>query len=140
LHQFVLPRQWNPNPQRGHGTKIANESRTRVGDVIGTAGDRLLYEYDFGDGWQHELLLEEVLFGDESFRQICVAGERCCPPEDCGGPHGFAEMLAALRDANHPDHEDVCAWLGDFAPQYFSKEEINGRLGRRKHGRRRAAG
>jgi hypothetical protein len=43
-----------------------------------------LYEYDFGDGWQHELLLEEVLLGDETFQQACVAGQRCCPPEDCG--------------------------------------------------------
>jgi hypothetical protein len=140
LHHFFLPRQWNRNHQRGHGTKIANESRTRVGDVIGTAGDRLLYEYDFGDGWQHELLLEEVLLGDESFREICVAGERCCPPEDSGGPQGFAELLEAMADANHPDHEDVCVWLGDFAPESFSKEKINRRLGRRKHGRRRAAG
>jgi hypothetical protein len=56
------------------GTKIVNESRARVGDVIGTAGERLLYEYDFGDGWQHELPLEEVLLGDESFRQMCLEG------------------------------------------------------------------
>ena len=46
-------------------------------------GSRLLYEY-FGDGWQHELLLEEVLLGDETFQQTCVAGQRCCQPEDCG--------------------------------------------------------
>jgi hypothetical protein len=139
LHQFVFPK-WNRDSQHGSGTKIVNESRARVGDVIGTAGERLLYEYDFGDGWQHELLLEEVLLGDESFQQMCVAGERCCPPEDCGGPQGFAELLEAMADANHPDHEDICAWLGDFAPESFSKEEINRRLRRRKHGTRRAAG
>ncbi len=96
------------------------------------AGARLLYEYDFGDDWQHELLLEEVLLGDESFQQMCVAGERCCPPEDCGGPQGFAEMLAAVRDANHPSHEDVCAWLGDFDPETFSADEINRLLRRRR--------
>jgi hypothetical protein len=44
-----------------------------------------------------------------------------------------------MADANHPDHEDVCAWLGDFAPESFSKEEINRRLGQRKHERKRAA-
>ena len=90
LHQCVLPGRWNRNPQRGFCTKIVNESRTRVGDVIGTAGERPVYEYDLGDGWQHELRLEEVLLGDESFQPMCVAGERCCPPEDCGGPQGFA--------------------------------------------------
>jgi Plasmid pRiA4b ORF-3-like protein len=140
LHQFVFPSQKKFDPRHGSSTKIANESRTRLGDLICAPGARLLYEYDFGDGWQHELLLEEVLLGDESFRQICVAGERCCPPEDCGGPQGFAELLEAMGDANHPDHENVCAWLGDFAPESFSKEEINRRLGRRKHGRSRAAG
>ncbi len=63
-----------------------------LGELIATVGARLLYEYDFGDGWQHELLLEEVLLGDETFQQTCVTGKRCCPPEDCGGPQGFAEL------------------------------------------------
>ena len=140
LHQFVVQRQRISDPRSRVRTKVANENGTRLGELIWTVGARLLYEYDFGDGWQHELLLEEVLLGDESFQQICVAGERCCPPEDCGGPQGFAELLKAMADANHPDHKDVCAWLGDFAPESFSKEQINRRLRRRKHGTRRAAG
>ncbi len=133
LHQFVFPNQKKFAPRLGSGTKIVNESRTKLGDLICTAGARLLYEYDFGDGWQHELLLEEVLLGDQPFQQMCVAGERACPPEDCGGPPGFAEMLAALQDANHPEHEGICAWLGDFTPEAFAKEETNRRLRRRKH-------
>jgi hypothetical protein len=100
--------------------------------LIETVGARLWYEYDFGDGWQHELLLEEVLLGDESFQQICVAGKRCCPPEDCGGPQGFAELLTALQDANHPSHEEISEWVGDFAPESFSVDEINRRLRRRR--------
>jgi hypothetical protein len=132
LHQFVLPRQSNSHRKHGLRTKIVHES-TRLGDLICTAGARLLYEYDFGDGWQHELVLEEVLLGDESFQQTCVAGQRCCPPEDCGGPQGFAELLKALKDADHPDREDICEWLGDFVPESFSKEAINRRLRRRKH-------
>jgi len=78
------------------------------------------------------LKLEEVLLGDESFQQICVAGKRCCPPEDCGGPQGFAELLKALRNANDPSHEEVCAWLGDFVPESFSADETNRRLRRRR--------
>ena len=101
-------------------SKIADENRTKLGELIGTVGAKLLYEYDFGDGWQHELLLEEVLLGDGSFQQMCVAGKRCCPPEDCGGPQGFAEMLNALQDANDPSHEEVCEWLGNFVPESFS--------------------
>jgi len=91
-----------------------------------------MYEYDFGDGWQHELLLEEVLVGDETFRQMCVAGKRRCPPEDCGGPHGFAELLKALEDASHPSHAEACEWLGDFDPESFLADEINRRLRRRR--------
>jgi Plasmid pRiA4b ORF-3-like protein len=132
LHQFVVQRHRISNPRSSVGTKIANENRTRLGELIWAVGARLLYEYDFGDGWQHELLLEEVLIGDETFQQTCVAGKRCCPPEDCGGPHGFAEILQALQDANHPSHEEVCEWLGDYVPESFSADEINRRLHRRK--------
>jgi hypothetical protein len=113
LHQFVVQRQTFSDPRSRVGTKVANENRTRLGELIWTVGASLLYEYDFGDGWGHELLLEEVLTGDESFQRICVAGKQCCPLEDCGGPQGFAERLDALRDANHPGHEEIREWLGD---------------------------
>lgn len=140
LHEFVLPRLWNRRTHHGSGTKILNESRVSIGDVIAAAGQRLLYEYDFGDGWQHELVLEEVLLGDESYQPMCLGGERCCPPEDCGGPLGFAGLLEAIADLNHPDHDNVCAWLGGFAPESFSKEAINRQLARKRSAKRRAAG
>lgn len=101
LHQFVFQRHRYSDPKHKCQGRTVDESRTKLRDLIWNPGEILLYEYDFGDGWQHELLLEEVLLGDESFRQICVAGQRNCPPEDCGGPHGFAELLKALRDPNH---------------------------------------
>ena len=68
LHQFVVQRQRISDPRSRVGTKVANENRTKLGELIGTVGARLLYEYDFGDSWQHELLLEEVLLGDETFQ------------------------------------------------------------------------
>ena len=73
LHQFVVQRQRISDPRSRVGAKVANENRTMLGELIETVGARLLYEYDFGDGWQHELLLEEVLLGDEPFQQTCVA-------------------------------------------------------------------
>jgi hypothetical protein len=133
LHQFVLQRKGFSDTRSIAKTKVANENRTRLGELIWAMGASLLYEYDFGDGWQHELLLEEVLTGDESFQQICVAGMRCCPPEDCGGAEAFAELLETLQDANHPGQEDVVEWLSDFDPEAFSVDEINRRLRRRKH-------
>jgi hypothetical protein len=133
LHQFVVQRQRISDRRSRVGAKVANENKTRLGELIGTAGARLLYEYDFGDGWQHELLLEEVLLGDESFRQLCVAGDRNCPPEDCGGSTGFSELLKALQDFTHPEHDDIREWVGDFVPESFSADDINRRLRRRKH-------
>jgi hypothetical protein len=133
LHQFVLQRQGFSHTRSRGETKVANEKGTRLGALIWAVGASLVYEYDFGDGWQHELLLEKVLIGDESFQQICVAGKRCCPPEDCGGPQGFAELLQALQDTNHPGHDEACEWLGDYVPESFSADVINRRLRRRKH-------
>ncbi len=112
--------------------------RARLGDLIRLPGSKLLYEYDFGDGWQHELLLEEILNGDESFHRTCVAGARCCPPEDCGGPYGFRELLDALNDTSHPEHDFLCDWLeDDFDAEHFSTEEVNRRLHRQRPSRRR---
>jgi hypothetical protein len=132
LHQFVCQKPRLSKPGSRVGSKIADENRTKLGELIGTVGATLLYEYDFGDGWQHELLLEEVLRGEESFRQICVAGQRNCPPEDCGGSTGFSELLKALHDPTHPEHDDIRGWVGDFVPESFSADEINRRLRRRK--------
>jgi len=132
LHQFVCRGQGLADARSRVGSKVTDEKRTKLGALMGTVGARLLYEYDFGDGWQHELVLEKVLLGDESFQQMCVTGQRCCPPEDCGGPQGFAELLQALQDTNHPSHEEAGEWLGDFVPESFSTDEINRRLRRRK--------
>jgi hypothetical protein len=120
LHQFVF-----------NGQK--RSEKTKLGDVMSRPGASLLYEYDFGDGWRHELVLEEVLIGDESFQQICVAGIRNCPPEDCGGPHGFAELLEVLQDSKHPEHDSMREWVGEgYAPEHFSVDEINRKLRRKR--------
>jgi hypothetical protein len=106
--------------------------------MISAPGTKLLYEYDFGDGWQHELLLEEILNGDESFQRTCVSGARSCPPEDCGGPYGFVELLDALHDASHPEHDYFREWLEDgFDAEHFSVEAVNRRLHRHRQARRR---
>jgi hypothetical protein len=110
-----------------------DENRTTLGALLDLPGAKLLYEYDFGDCWQHELVLEQVLLGDESFRQMCVAGARQCPPEDSGGTARFAELLKGFHEKDHPEHDYAREWLGDgFAPASFSPDEINRRLHRRR--------
>jgi hypothetical protein len=70
---------------------------------------RFVYAYDFGDGWEHEV---EVL-GRGGNSPACVGGEGACPPEDCGGPYGYTELLEALADDRHSEHESMHTWVGD---------------------------
>ena len=80
-----------------------------------------IYEYDFGDGWRHEILFEGFPLADPKAKYPqCVEGERACPPEDCGGPWGYADYLAALADPQHEQHEEMLDWIGgSFDPEEF---------------------
>lgn len=91
--------------------------RTAVADYFTEPGATALYEYDFGDGWRHEILLEGVLLAESAVRYpTCLAGERACPPEDCGGPHGYEELLKIIRDPKHEERDEYLTWLGGQAP------------------------
>lgn len=91
--------------------------RTAVADYFTMPGATAFYEYDFGDGWEHEILLEGVLLAEPSTKYPkCVAGKLACPPEDCGGPPGYAELLKILGDPDHVEYEEYVTWLGGQAP------------------------
>ena len=83
---------------------------------------RFEYEYDFGDGWQHEVLFEGVLRAESKVKYpLCLEGARACPPEDCGGIWGYAELIEALGNKDHERHEDMLEWIGGrFDPEAFS--------------------
>ena len=71
------------------------------------------YDYDFGDSWQHEVVLEDVIDRAPRTRvPRCVDGAGACPPEDCGGPPGYQELLRVLADRSHPEHDSMLEWLG----------------------------
>lgn len=80
-----------------------------------------LYLYDFGDGWEHALVYEGEQPIDETLQYPrCIGGARRCPPEDCGGIHGYQEFLAAIADPRHPEHEALLTWAGgDYMPDAF---------------------
>ncbi|OPY11486.1 MAG: Plasmid pRiA4b ORF-3-like protein [Syntrophus sp. PtaU1.Bin005] len=75
-------------------------------------GKSAIYDYDFGDDWSHNVLLEAIML-KESGRKYpcCIAGERACPPEDCGGVHGYYKLLKIISDPGHPEYEDHMKWL-----------------------------
>lgn len=88
--------------------------------------DRADYEYDFGDEWQHEIVLEKIASRVPGKKYpMCLDGARACPPEDCGGVHGYQEMLTALRDPLHEQHEDFLEWVGgQYEPDAFSAKKV----------------
>jgi hypothetical protein len=104
--------------------------------LLSKPGDLLGYTYDFGDGWEHRLELEDIIQNDQGVTlPACVDGGGACPPEDCGGAWGYAMLKEALADPGHDDHEERLDWLGlesaeDFDPAAFSVEAANGRLSR----------
>jgi hypothetical protein len=81
------------------------------------------YEYDFGDGWEHEVLFEGFPPAEKGVRHpLCVEGERACPPEDVGGPHGYQEYVRAMANPRHKQHQEFLEWNGPFDPEKFDAQ------------------
>jgi hypothetical protein len=107
-----------------------NSRRTKLGQLVTKKGSTFLYEYDFGDGWLHELVVEDILEHKPGIRYpACLAGERACPPEDCGGIDGYQELLEIMTDPDHEEYPDMMTWLGGhFDPDWFDVEIVNQKL------------
>ncbi len=109
---------------------VADENRLTLGGVRKSGVARFGYTYDFGDDWEHAITIEKSLPAAEGTTYpACIAGKRACPPEDCGGPWGYQELLAIIADPAHPERAERLEWLGeDFDPEDFSFEAVNTRL------------
>jgi hypothetical protein len=101
--------------------------RVTLATLVRGEQDKFRYEYDFGDGWDHELLIEKILPPEAGKRYpVCLAGKRACPPEDCGGIWGYVGFLEAIHDPQHPEHEEMLEWVGgEFDPDAFDLDEVN---------------
>lgn len=136
LHQFIVRGEYyGPlDPEDLHwGMEKADEEEISISQVAKTGRRvRFIYEYDFGDSWQHEILLEKALEPVPNIEYPrCVEGERACPPEDCGGVFGYAEFLEAIADPKHESHEDMLEWIGGkFDPEKFDLDAVNRELRR----------
>ena len=93
---------------------------------------RFQYEYDFGDNWIHQLIVEERFPPEAGVKYpICVAGQRACPPEDCGGPWSYPDFVEAVSNPDHRGHEEMLGWVGgEFDPERFDLEAVNNELRR----------
>jgi hypothetical protein len=110
--------------------RTESERTARLSAVLGRMGAKMIYAYDFGDSWEHSIVLEKRLAVDPNATYpLCIDGELACPPEDCGGIPGFYDLLDALDDPNHERHEEISDWIGDeFDPQAFSADSVNRQL------------
>lgn len=130
MHQFVVGKTCYgiPDDEFGIGAETVDEAAVQLSQLAPPNKRKLrfIYEYDFGDGWRHEVLVEKCPAPEPGAKfPRCVAGERAGPPEDIGGPWGYGELLEELklppRQREHPFFES-CEKLD---PEKFSLDKIN---------------
>ena len=133
LHQFKKGKTYYGRPDPDAWTETHDEKKHTLGELINCSKQKCVYEYDFGDNWQHEILLEKIAEPDETWpgHPVCIKGVRACPPEDCGGIWGYYELLETVNNPRHPDHKEMKEWLGPFDPEAFDLEAVNNQLKRR---------
>ncbi|MBP7846174.1 MAG: plasmid pRiA4b ORF-3 family protein [Candidatus Pacebacteria bacterium] len=132
LHQFDIQ-----NPKSGKKDEIGipheeYENNTLPGWKIPIASyfslenKKANYLYDFGDSWRHKILLEKILPQEiDSQYPICIAGERACPPEDCGGVGGYENLLEIIKDKKHEEYKRKMKWLGgSYNPEKFVLQDV----------------
>jgi len=105
--------------------------KMKISDLLKIEKEKIVYEYDFGDSWEHDIILEKILPIDNNIKYpVCLTGKMNCPPEDCGGVWGYSDMLEVLKNPDHEEYESYIEWLGEeFDPEFFDKNEINKLLG-----------
>lgn len=128
LHEFSVDgsRYGMSDPQEDFGEPSLDERKFTVGDVL-REGARAEYLYDFGDDWRHQLKVERTAaLSTQSAKVQCLAGARGCPPEDCGGPYGYSDLLKALADRGNERHAELKDWVGPyFDAEAFDLAAVN---------------
>ena len=131
LHEFDIDGEHYGIPHEDDWTPVNDERRVSIDEIAGAG--RIRYTYDFGDNWEHDIIVEKTLpAGEFATVPDCIDGRRACPPEDCGGPWGYAELLKILADPDHPEHAERVEWLdwigrraldpGAFDPSDFAAD------------------
>lgn len=126
LHSFEIEGSQFGVPDPDGELDLRDELEVRL-DAVAGKDTRFVYVYDFGDWWEHEVVVETVSLAEPDERYpFCLEGERACPPEDVGGPGGYAEFTRAIRDTGHPEHDAMVDWIGRrFDPEFFDPERVS---------------
>jgi hypothetical protein len=131
LYQFVVSELFGKvyygEPVPEYGAEMKSARRMKLNQVASAEKDTFIYEYDFGDCWDHQILVEKILPAAVGVRYpLCLVGKRACPPEDCGGIWGYAELLETIKDPADPEYASMREWLDEsFDPEEFDLEDVN---------------
>ena len=132
LHQFTIGRGRYSAPESqddmGFGEPELNENKALLMEVVPRAKTKFVYEYDFGDSWEHRIAVEKIheSEGAPLGVAICLDGAGACPPEDCGGIGGYADLSEIVKDPGHAEHASMLEWLGEgFDPGEFDLPNTN---------------
>ena len=131
LHQFIVGHTYYGEPDPNYGDdEMENENGVPISQLVSREGARFHYEYDFGDSWVHEILVEKILPVEKGTQYpVCIKGKRACPPEDVGGVWGYSDFLETIMNPKNPEYDDMLEWAGgDFDPEVFNLEAVNKRL------------
>jgi hypothetical protein len=131
LHQFIKDRKFYTLRLADDDMwdELDNTDYTgmRIRDLLQKEKEKIVYEYDFGDGWEHDIILEKVLPNIETLEiPICTGGKMNCPPEDCGGIWGYFGLMEIIKQRQHPEYDSYIEWLGgEFDPVQFDTSTVN---------------
>ncbi len=99
-----------------------DERKALLDEVLPVVKTKMRWDYDFGDGWEHDVIVEAIEpMRSDAVYPVCLVGKRACPPDDCGGPWGYSNLLAAISDPTHEEHEELIEWL----PPGFDADEFD---------------
>lgn len=132
LHQFIVGDDYI-SLYKVEGVTSRNAAKVALAEIALKPKSKFVYEYDFGDSWEHDITVEKIVQPEDSVRYpVCVDGKRACPPDNCGGVFGYENLLAIIGDPEHDEHEDMVAWLEEmrpgFDPDTFDIDKVNKRL------------
>ena len=129
LHGFRVNEQFysEPDPNYEGMLDVIDERQVRLSQIAPDVGSHFVYEYDFGDSWDHELIVEQIFSHQKEVQYpLCMDGKRACPPENVGGGGGYAEFLVAIRNRRHPEYAGWMEWVGGkFDPEAIDLQRAN---------------
>ncbi|MFZ4401096.1 MAG: plasmid pRiA4b ORF-3 family protein [Bacteroidales bacterium] len=99
------------NDEESDDDQSIMSDKIKLSKIFKNEGDKYVYIYDFGDDWKHKIVLEKIL-AEKTKTADCLDGKGACPPEDCGGPWGYENLLLILADKKHEEYAEMAEWVG----------------------------